>query len=167
VTGSGGPTATGESDTRGFSTSASFLIVFIGLFIALGTLHTATANTAERVADARDDQRERHQTVLETGVTVTNATWNDSSGTLVVRVENTGESTLSVDAADTVVDGAYVGIEDYELATVDGQDTGVWTPGETLVLEDTDTVVGFDDAPSRVQVVTGPGVADATEVVAA
>ena len=88
-------------------------------------------------------------------------------GLLLVQygISRPGETTLSVAAVDTVVDGTYVGIPAYERVEVDGRDTDVWRPGETLVLEDADTVVGFDGTPARVRVVTGSGVADASEVV--
>lgn len=154
-----------RATARGLSTAASFLIVFVGLLLAMGTLYTVTANTTERLVDAREDQRDRHHTVQETAVNVTAATWNTGDANLTVRVENTGDTTLSVAAVDTVVDGTYVGIPAYERVEVGGRDTDVWRPGETLVLEDADTVVGFDGTPARVRVVTGSGVADASEVV--
>jgi len=152
---------------RGFATSGSFLIVFIGLFIALGTIYTVTANTGERLGDAQEDQRERHRAVQTTGVTVTDATWSTGDANLTVTVENTGDTTLSVSAADTVVDGRYVAVDDYERVEVAGVDTDVWRPGETLVLEDDDTVTGFATTPDRVRFVTETGVADASEVAAA
>lgn len=146
---------------RGLSTSASLLIVFVGLFLALGSLYTATANTGERLADARDDQRERQRAVAQTQVTVVTATWDVDAGTLRVEVNNTGERTLSVHESDTVLDGSYVPIDAYERVTVADRETSVWRPGEQLVLEDDNTV----SSPGRVRFVTGPGVADAREVV--
>jgi len=156
-----------RSARRGFATSGNFLVIFIGLFIALGTIYTVTANTGERLGDAREDQRERYQAVQTTAVEVTNATWNGTDGTFTLTVVNTGDSTLAVSAADTVVDGRYVGIEDYERATVAGVDSDQWRPGEDLVLEDVDTVEALSGTPERVRFVTGPGVADVREVTAA
>lgn len=149
---------------RGLSTSASFLIVFVGVVLAFSSLYTVGGNTTERVADAREDHRERHEAVQLTGVTVVNATWYTADSTLSVRVNNTGETTLSVDAVDTVVDGTYVPIGAYERAEVDGVDTDIWEPGEQLHLEDTDPLSVLDGTPERVRVVTGPGVADVREV---
>lgn len=142
-------------------------MIFIGLFIALGTIYTVTANTGERLTDAREDQRERHAAVQTTAIEVTNATWNGTDGTLTLTVANTGDGTLAVSAADTVVDGRYVGIDDYERATVDGVDSDQWRPGEELVLEDVDTVADRSGTPERVRFVTETGVADATEVATA
>lgn len=155
-----------RASRRGFATSGSFVIIFIGLFLALGTLYTVTANTGERLSDARQAQQERQNTIQRTAVNVTDATWTSGDATLTVTVENTGDATLSVAAADTVVDGRYVGIGDYERVEVAGQDSDVWRPGEVLVLEDDDTVAGFGTTPDRVRVVTETGVADVAEVAA-
>lgn len=148
---------------RGFATSASLLLVFVGLFVALGALYSVAANTEERVREARADARSHHHDVQGTAVNVTEATW-DGDDNLTLRIENTGDVPLSVPDADTVVDGTYVGISDYERVEVAGADSDLWRPGEVLVLEDEDTVAGFATTPDRVAVVTGPGVADAAEV---
>ena len=147
--------------TRGFSTAASLLVVFVGLFLALGSLYTVTANTAGRVGDAREDQRDHQDDVASTAIHVASAEWDASARTFVVRVNNTGETTLSVPATDTVVVGRYVAVGDYERVTVAGEPSDLWRPGEQLVLEDDDTVA----APDRVKVVTETGVAATAEVV--
>jgi flagellar protein FlaF len=146
--------------TVGFGTSGSLLLVFTGLFIAVGSFYTVAADTAERTAAATDQQRERLADVQESSVDVTGATYNASGeGNLTVRIENTGETVLSVDAVDLLVDGRYVSLGDLDRVAVEGSTTDVWRPGEVLVLEgDPGTV------PGRVKVVTGPGVADTAEV---
>jgi len=146
---------------RGFSTAASLLVIFAGLFLAVGSLYTVTANTAERVGDAHEDQQSRQDEVASTAIDVVAAEWDASAGTLVVRVNNTGETTLSVPATDTVVDGRYVAVGDYERVTVAGEPSDLWRPGEQLVLEDDDTI----SAPDRVKVVTETGVAATAAVV--
>lgn len=148
---------------RGLSTAASLLVIFVGLFIAVGSLYTVSANTAERVADAREDQRNRADAVATTAINVTSATW-DSNDDLVVKLNNTGETTLHVSATDTVVDGTYVAVAEYERAAVEGQSSDVWRPGEQLVLEDQDTVSAFTASPERIKVVTETGVAATAEV---
>lgn len=148
----------------GFGTSGSLLVVFAGLFIAMGTLYTATANVAEELNEADDAQRERLVGVQQTDVTVAIAEWNATSENLTVAVDNTGETTLSVEHTDVVVDGSYVAIEEFERRTVEGRTTDVWRPGKRLVIEDADTVAGLVAAPDRVKVVTENGIADITEV---
>lgn len=151
-------------DERAFSTSASFLVVFVGLFLALGSLYTATANTAERVGDAAEERRNHQAAVATTGVNITSATWDTTAGDLTIRATNTGDTTLTVDEADTVVDGRYVPVSDYERAEVEGESSAVWRPGEELFLEDTDTVDGFSTDPNRVKLVTATGVGATVEV---
>ena len=124
----------------GFGTSGSALLIFAALFLAVGSLYTATTNATERVREAQDDRTDHQQTIRYTDVTVTDATYNTTSGNFTVTVENTGESALSTDHIDTVIDGTYRDGSDYEVVTVDGRATDVWRPGETLVLVDTDSV---------------------------
>lgn len=149
---------------RGLSTAASLLVIFVGLVFAVGSFYTVTANTAERLGEAREDQRTRGAAVATTAINVTSATW-DSNDDLVVRITNTGDTTLAVPATDTVVDGTYVPMSAYERVEVDGQSSDLWRPGEQLVIEDRDTVTSFTTAPARVKVVTETGVAATAEVV--
>lgn len=154
----------GPPDRRALATSASLLVVFVGLFLALGALYTVTANTTERLRDARADQRDHHHAVQLSAVNVTEATWNTTDANLLLRVENAGDTTLFVRETDTVVDGTYVGTDEYERVEVGGTSSDLWRPGEVLVLEDEDTVAGFDETPRRAVVVTGTGVAGTSEV---
>lgn len=151
-------------DRRAFATSGSLLVIFVGLFIGIGTLYTATANSWERVSDAREDTRQGHRAIQDTQVNVTEATWDTGTSNLTVKVNNTGDRVLRVPNADTVVDGTYVPISDYERVEVEGQDSDVWRPGEQLVLEDEDTATTFDATPGRVKFVTETAVADVAEV---
>ncbi|WP_340097859.1 flagellin [Salinibaculum salinum] len=144
----------------GFGTSGSAFIVFAALFLAVSSLYTATANSTEEIRDAQDARDEHHRTILGTQVDVTNATYNTSSSNFTLRVTNTGESTLSTDRVDAVVDGSYLDSSDFERVAVDGRESGVWRPGEQLVLTDGDSVAALSDTPERVKFVSGPGIAD-------
>lgn len=144
----------------GFGTSGSALIIFVALFLAMSSFYTATANSTEQLQEAQDARDEHQRTLLNTQVDVTNATYNTTSTTFTLRVTNTGESTLSTDQVDAVVDGSYLGSSDFERVTVDGRETDVWRPGGKLVLEDDDSVAALPDTPRRVKFVSGPGIAD-------
>ncbi|SDZ83854.1 flagellar protein FlaF [Haloplanus vescus] len=142
----------------GFSVSGSAAIIFVGLFLAFSTAYTASANGFERVSDATaavDDQTlERQNTALN----VTTATYDAGNETLIVDVVNEGSTSLSVNATDLVVDNTYR--TDFAVRSVDGDNsTSLWLPGERLHLE-----VSMSTQPTRIKIVTGPGVA-ATEVV--
>jgi flagellar protein FlaF len=68
-------------------------------------------------------------------------------------VNNTGSTTLSVDRTDLLVDGRYQVPDTFAVAGTENRT--VWTPGSQLEL----TVTGVTSEPSRVKVVSGPGVA--------
>lgn len=143
----------------GFSVSGSAAILFIAAFVSVGILYSAAYNGYERVQDADDQHGERVLEQRNTVVNVTNVTYNDTAGELTVNVTNEGATSLSVNGTDLLVDGVYQERSAYVDWSVDGQsDTDLWVPGETLSI----TVNASD--PSRVKVVTSPGVT-ATEVV--
>lgn len=142
----------------GFSTSGATAILFVGLLVGVGILYPTVEAAGERVADAesaRDDRALRQQ---NTAVVVAGVTYNGTSDTLTVAVNNTGSTALSVDRTDLLVDGRYQVPETFSVDEDDGRT--VWTPGSQLEL----TVTDVTDRPTRVKVVTGPGVA-AFEVV--
>ena len=142
----------------GFGVSGASAVIFLGLFIAAGTLYTTTSNTAEIVSDAHHDDRERLLDRRNTAINVTSAVYDTSAETLNVTVENTGTHTLSVDATTVLANNTYVSTSN---ATVDGASgTDLWEPGTALEL----TVSNVTDYPARVKVVTETGVADATPV---
>lgn len=148
----------GERDAgdRGFATSGAYLIVGVAAFIALGSLHAAVGNTAERVTEAGEDAREQRLAVAASEVTVGSATYDTATGRLTVEATNTGEWPLRVADTDLLADGRYV---TGTTARIDGRtDPAVWRPGERLTLR-ADTA-----APGRVKLVAEGGVADITRV---
>lgn len=141
----------------GFSVSGSAAIVFVGAFLAFSTLYTASANGFERTAEAQSAVDEEALIQQNTEIAISTATYDSGTGNLTVAVTNNGSTSLSVPAVDLVVDNAY---RDDASRRVDGNaTTDLWLPGETLRLE-----VSLASQPSRVKVVSGPGIA-ATEVV--
>jgi archaellum component FlaF (FlaF/FlaG flagellin family) len=156
------------SDDRAFSTAGSLLVVFVGLYLAFGGLYGATANTGERISQAREAARESATAVAETKLTIETAVWNASANeshtNLTVEVNNTGDRTVRLPAIDTLVDNTRLAMEDYERVEVNGRDTDLWRPGERLFLRDQDTVDGLGGSPTRVKVIADVGVADASGV---
>lgn len=138
----------------GFSVSASFALLFVGLFIAFSGAYAVSENTFERVQNANEDQRQRMDTVQRTAVNVTRADRLDSCG-VDLNVTNEGSTELSVNATDILVDGEYQ-TNWSDDATVEGVDTDVWLSGENLSVTIDD---GITSDPSRVKVVSETGVA--------
>jgi flagellar protein FlaF len=142
----------------GFSISGSAAIIFVGLFLAFSTAYTASANGFERVSDARsavnDEALERQNTELS----ITNVTYDAGNDTLTVEAVNEGSVGLSVGGVDLLVDNRYR--SNYTARRVAGNaTTDLWLPGERLHVE-----LNASTTPSRVKLVSGPGVAD-TEAV--
>lgn len=139
----------------GFSVSGSAAIIFVAAFIGFGMFYSATANSFERVNDAREDQRDRLLDQQNTDISLVSATWNSSGNdNLVVTVDNTGSETLSVEATDLLVDNNY---RTGYGTIVDGNgSTDIWASQERLEI----TVTSLSSQPDRVKVVAENGIAE-------
>lgn len=144
---------------RGFATSGAYVVIALAALLALSSLYAAAANTTERVADAREQARERTGAVAASSVTVAGATYNRTAGELTVRANNTGERALRVERTDLVVDGRYVPLSAVDTVRIgDRTDPTLWRPGEQLVLTDA------RGEPDRLQLAAENGLADAAIV---
>jgi flagellar protein FlaF len=145
----------------GFSVSGSAAIIFAGMFIAFGMFYTATSNGFERISEARSESAEDMLEQRNTALNITEVTYNASGNDdLVIRVNNTGSTELAINDTDVLVDNDFQGVDDWDSYNVDGDtDTEVWLPGEQLEI-----TISRSSDPTRVKVVTGPGLSD-TEVV--
>ncbi len=140
----------------GFGVSGATAIIFLGLFIAAGTLITTTSTTFEEIDEAHDERQEKLLDRRNTEIAVETARYNTTSGTLNLSVSNEGSTTLSVNGTTLLVDNQYASTA---TARVDGlAATDLWGPGETMTLNLTMA------EPSRVKIVTERGVADASDV---
>lgn len=137
----------------GFSTSGSLLLIFFGVFIALGSMYTVTSNTSDHLAGAVGDQLSSHDDIQETDIDITEALWHETDGNLTLRIDNVGSTELSVAATDVLLDGEYRATDEFEIATVEGDETDIWSLGEQLRLENE------SERPERVKVVSEVGVA--------
>jgi len=139
----------------GFSVSGSAAVIFVAAFIGFGMFYSATANSFERVNDAREDQRDRLLDQQNTDISLVSATWNSSGNDdLVVTVDNTGAETLSVEATDLLVDNDYR--TGYDTTVESDSSTDIWASQERLTITDS----SLSSQPDRVKVVTGNGVAE-------
>jgi flagellar protein FlaF len=139
----------------GFSVSGSAAVIFVAAFIGFGMFYSATANSFERVNDAREDQRDRLLDQQNTDISIISATWNSTGeDNLVVTVDNTGSETLSVEETDLLVDNDYY--SGYDTTVDDEGSTDIWASQEQLTI----TVRSLSSQPDRVKIVTENGVAD-------
>lgn len=137
----------------GFSVSGSLAVVAVGALIALSMTYTAGANGFERVTDARDGHADHVVERRNADIEVANATYFDGNTTLRVTVNNTGTTSLSVNATDLLADNTYITNGTRTVAGDTGTD--LWLPGEQLTVE-----VSLPDRPDAVTVVTEHGLAD-------
>ena len=139
----------------GVSVTSSFAVIVVGAILAFGVFYSASANSFERVREASDGQTERFDRLQETAITVTAADVIDTTPcTVRVNVTNEGQTTLTIDDTDVLVDGVYRTGWQSETTVEGEENTSDWFPTERLSLN-----VTADGTPERVKVVTGPGVA--------
>ncbi|SEO33412.1 flagellar protein FlaF [Halorientalis persicus] len=139
----------------GVSVTSSFAVIVVGALLAFGVFYSASANSFERVRAASDGQNERFDRLQETSITVTAADVIDTTPcTVRVNVTNEGQTTLTIDDTDVLVDGVYRTGWQSETTVEGDENTSDWFPAERLSLN-----VTADGTPQRVKVVSGPGVA--------
>ncbi|ELZ38828.1 flagellin [Halorubrum tebenquichense] len=152
----------------GVSVSASTAIIVAGLFFAFTTFYPVAANGLDRVSDAQHGVNERALERQNTDFTVTNATFNGSSGVLTVNATNEGSVGLVADDATLVVGNEYVDVGGANATTtVDGDgDTALWLGDETLRVEIAESDLSTDVVgnETRVILVVESGVRDAGTV---
>lgn len=142
----------------GFSVSGSAAIIFVAMFIAFGMWHSAVTNGFERVSDAQDAHADSQLERQNTEIVVDSAVLDQDEDQMRVRATNTGATGLSLNETDVLVDS------EYETGWRDGADvasrteTYLWAPGEQLEFNVSTT------SADRVKLVTGPAVANTTEV---
>lgn len=134
----------------GFSVSASTAIIFVGLFLAFGTLYPAVSNGYERVYDAEDDHEDSQVELRNSNINITELT------TSTINVTNEGSTSLNASAVDIVVDGEYKDRSSYDTEVEGDADTNLWLPGETLVIDP--STVDADTSGNQVRIVTDRGI---------
>ncbi|MEF8813730.1 MAG: fla cluster protein flaF [Halovenus sp.] len=139
----------------GFSVSGAAAIIFIGLLISAATLVPAVQDAADAREAGMDAREERLLEQQNTAIEMIDAVYY-TNGTLVVRVENTGTTSLDANVTDLLVDGIYAD----PTTAIDGDtERTLWTPGTELRFE-----YAIGTSPERVAVVTERGIQAATSV---
>jgi flagellar protein FlaF len=144
--------------TMSFSVNGSYLIIGLAIFTAFATMFPAVSNTTGDVTNGFQKQFERSENIADTGISIVGSGYDFASGTLSLRIKNTGKTSLSIKNTDLLVDGVYV-INESRSTTLSGdRGTDLWTPGETL------TITVDTRTPDRAKVVTEHGVAAFAEI---
>jgi flagellar protein FlaF len=141
----------------GFSVSASFVLILLGVFIAASAVYTTGGNTFERLNDARHDQAENLDAAHKTELNITSVglTGTNDDCDVSFTVNNTGSTTLSLDETSLLIGNNYqTGWQGDATVDTDSA-TDLWSPGEQLGGERTGLF-----SPDAVTVVTKTGVSD-------
>ena len=145
----------------GFSVSGATAIVFLGAVIAFGSAYPAVVDSTEAISQAQGEQSDRILEQQNSEITVETAAYDAGNDTVTATVSNSGTTALAVADVDVLVNGTYR--DGATVEVVGNTETDVWLPGETLRVAVTGTSATAGDE-LRLKLVTGPGVADATEV---
>lgn len=146
----------------GFSVSGATAIIFLGAIIAFGSMYPAAVDSAEQVSEAQAKQSDRLLDQQNSEVTILSGSYNSSTDTLTAEVANNGTTALAVGDVDVLVNGTYR--EDATVDVVGNAGSKLWLPGETVEVTVTPVTPTAPGNELRLKVVSGPGVADATEV---
>lgn len=152
----------------GFGVSGATAVVVVGLFVSAGLFYDAASTSYEVVDEAEDARAEALLDQRNTAVTVANAAIQPPGNALLVTVNNTGSTSVSVPETTLLADNVVVPHDGNATWAVEGDtETAVWLPGETLEVTVSrawlDDTFGEGSHPDRVKVVTDTGVSDTEE----
>lgn len=143
----------------GFSVSGAAAIIFISILLAFGVWFAAASNSFDMVTDAQDDRADRSLSAENTGVSDTQAVYNETTGTLTINVTNTGTTALSLSETDLLIDGEYIADWQGDADIAGDTVTDLWLSNEQLTV-----TLEWDTEPSTVKLVTASGVDTQTAV---
>ncbi len=136
----------------GFSVIASTAIIFSCLIATSSVFYTSVIDTFDDVEDGVSDQHERLAAQEQTDIEIIFLFYNRTSNNLTITVKNKSGNTITLDPSllDVLLNGEIVTVETDSLR-VDGADTNVWSPEETLRMNITDVDLKYyTDVDQRV-----------------
>lgn len=137
----------------GFSISAATALIFASLFLAFGIFYPAMANGYERVEEADAAKADQNLDQAQTDIALISSTV--TGNTLRIDVNNTGQTALTVDEVDLIVDGDYIPNAEYNTDVNGDAGTNLWLPNEELSISYNG---GGMFSPNRFKVVTEHGI---------
>lgn len=150
----------------GFGVSGATAVVVVGLFVSAGLFYDAASTSYEAVGDAEAARAEALLEQRNTAIGVADAgVQPPGNAPLVVTVNNTGSTGVSVPETTLLADNVVVPHDSNATWAVEGDSTtDVWLPGETLEVSVSrtwlDDTFGTGVDPARVKVATDTGVSD-------
>lgn len=131
------------------ATTASWLIIMVGLITGLLLIQHDVDVAMENLQDTSYEWR-RSQTMLKnTDFEILSATYNNTTSSLRITMENTGSEVIPAGEVVLLVDGVAT-----QFNVTGGRSSSYIYPGESVTLTAT-----VSSAPSRIRVVVSWGVA--------
>ena len=108
-------------------------ILVAALLTEAGTVVTAQRNADTLSQQAQDLWQRRHEAMLQESLRFDNASWDNISNQVTLKLTNAGTVTLNATRVDVLLDGA---LADSAVTSrqVAGVASGVWPQGSELVL---------------------------------
>lgn len=139
----------------GFSEIAVSAVLFSTFLLMAGVLGASYFNYLDELSEAKKINAEILSSKVHTIISILNATYNSSSGILIITFENRGDTVLNLDLTNILVDGTFIGnVTEYTYTVSTASSTTKVFPGERVTV-----TISLTSAPTRVAIVTEYGVA--------
>lgn len=139
----------------GFSEIAVSAVLFSTFLLMAGVLGASYFNYLDELSEAKKINAEILSSKVHTIISILNATYNSSSGILIITFENRGDTVLNLDLTNILVDGTFIGnVTEYTYTVSTASSTTKAFPGERVTV-----TISLTSAPTRVAIVTEYGVA--------
>ena len=139
----------------GFSEIAVSAVLFSTFLLMAGVLGASYFNYLDELSEAKKINAEILSSKVHTIISILNATYNSSSGVLIITFENRGDTVLNLDLTNILVDGTFIGnVTEYTYTVSTASSTTKVFPGERVTV-----TISLTSAPTRVAIVTEYGVA--------
>lgn len=135
----------------GTGTAAASAIILIGLMMGLMAAQPSLDNAMEHMKEVKDDSRDLSTTLASTDISISYASFNNTTSVLNVTVRNDGSTIMETNGVDILVNG-----------TIES-----WTPDEIYLYPSREmriSILNITD-PRSVLVVERYGLSDHTETI--
>ena len=147
----------------GVSVSAAAAILFSGLIISVSVFFAVFDSTTNKLINYSQRSYDDDLKMMQTDISITNATYNWITLTLSLKIINTGSIELDATKSEILIDGILkTDMINWTKSTIDTKASHIWAPRTIFYLELTSLSYPLGQNPERIKVVTENGVSDYT-----
>jgi len=92
-------------DMSGTGTAAASAIILIGLMIGLMAAQPSLDNAMDHLKEVKDDSRDLSTTLASTDISISSASFNNTTSVLNVTIRNDGSTIMETNGVDILVNG--------------------------------------------------------------